>query len=228
MRILDLVLELIYPKRCVICGEILNYGDKSIMCVGCAEKERYADYADYKLAAAQSCHGEAYFDSCACVYYYDFVKYAVEHFKFKGFKRDSIPLGQLMYRFGSERNIFDNIDFMTAVPVHKDRMKERGFNHAYELAKVLEKYTDIPVCGDMLVRVKKTKPQYLLSPEERRENITGAFKAENIEKIRNKNIMLIDDIFTTGGTANECARVLKESGAKSVHVFELSQSSVLK
>lgn len=228
MRIVDLMIELVYPKRCIICGEILNYGYKGFMCSSCAENEKYADNINYKYIASKNCHQKAYFDDCICVYYYDYVKYAIEHFKFKGYKNDAKPLGYIMYHYGQDRHIFENIDFMVSVPIHEKRFKERGFNHAFELAKVIEKYTNIKSFDDILFRKKKTKPQYLLNIEERIENITDAFGIRNAEKIKDKRIMLIGDIFTTGGTINECAKVLKENGAKSVYVFELSCSSSLK
>ena len=129
---------------------------------------------------------------------------------------------------GREKGIFENTDIIIPVPVHKTRLKERGFNHAGELAKIIADKNNILYDENVLIRVKNTKPQYTLSYEERKGNIEGAFKVVDKERICGKRLMLVDDIFTTGATVNECAKMLKMAGAEYVSVFELSCSSALK
>lgn len=226
MRIFDLILELIYPKRCIICGEILDYGTEDDICGNCTERAEYATDIDFKKAAEENIGEKPYFDNCNSVFYYDYVKFAVEHFKFKGYKKDAVILGRIMYEYGVENNIFDDIDFMVSVPIHKSRYRKRGFNHAFELAKEIGKHSGIKAYDDYLKRVKKTKPQYMLKVDERRENIKDAFEMAESKNVKGRKILLIDDIFTTGGTVNECAAVLKKNGAEKVDVFTLSVSAL--
>jgi len=227
MRIVDLLLEMLYPKRCIICGEILDYGTKEYVCGKCEKAADFAEKTDY-VSAAKELYGDVYFDVCSCVFYYDYVKRAIEHFKFRNFKRDSIPLAEYMNDYGRKNDVFENTDVIMAVPVHEERLKERGFNHAYELAKIIGKENNILVEDNVLIRVKNTNPQYELDFEDRKDNIKDAFKVSDAEKVCGKRIMLIDDIFTTGGTVNECSKELKKAGAEYISVFELSCSSALK
>ena len=228
MRLLDLLLETLYPKRCIICRELLDYGTKAYTCSKCAENVDYAGNVDYIAEAEKACGDRVYFDECHSVFYYDYVKSAIEHFKFRNYKNDAVPLAEYMNRYGRDNDIFKNIDVIIPVPVHEKRLKERGFNHAGELAKIIADENNIFYEENVLVRVKNTKPQYTLSYEERKGNIEGAFEVRDKDKISGKRVMLVDDIFTTGGTVNECAKMLKMSGAVYVSVFELSCSSALK
>src|SRR5581483_3562989 len=102
------------------------------------------------------------------------------------------------------------------VPLEKKKLKSRGYNQAEELAKELAKVLQVPVVSDVLVKTKSTLPQMKLSAAERQENLIGAFAIKNALDIKCKKIFLVDDVYTTGSTMEECARVLKESGAKSV------------
>ena len=106
-----------------------------------------------------------------------------------------------------------DVDSVIPVPIHRSRLSERGFNQALVLCQ------DLPqeVIEKNLVRIRRTKPQVKLSPEERLKNLSGAFKCP--ESLIGKRILLVDDVFTTGATASECARALKEAGASWVGVL---------
>lgn len=116
-----------------------------------------------------------------------------------------------------------NADIITFVPTSYERYLQRGFNHSYLLAKNIGKILKIPTV-DLLTRVGFTKPFYNLSRHERQSEIKGKIKLkkgyENI--IKGKKVILVDDIFTTGATANECSKVLLENGVKCVFVSVLA------
>ena len=105
---------------------------------------------------------------------------------------------------------------LVPVPLHKQRLKWRGFNQAEEIGKELSSFLNIPLVSDCLIKNKKTPPQTNLSQEQRKENIFNSFTIKNKRKIKEKRILLVDDIFTIGATMEECAKVLKKSGAKEV------------
>jgi len=102
------------------------------------------------------------------------------------------------------------------VPMEMSAMKRRGYNHAEVLAFELAKLVQTPCITDNLVKVRKTLPQKSLSKEQRKENLEGAFIIENPVDIAGKKVFLIDDVYTTGSTIEECAKVLKSAGVKQV------------
>lgn len=110
---------------------------------------------------------------------------------------------------------FNNF-ILVPIPLHKKKLKERGFNQAEEIGKELSKFLNIPIFNDVLIKIKQTLDQVELKKEERQENIRGVFLCQKPEIIKNKKILLIDDIFTTGSTMEECACVLKDAGAKEI------------
>jgi len=110
------------------------------------------------------------------------------------------------------------------VPLHKNRYTERGFNQSEFLARELENLFDIPLHLGNVVRVNDTAPQFSLGTrEEKLTNVRDAFKVFEPEKIEWKNILLVDDIFTTGATVSEIAKTLLDAGANRVDVFTLAR-----
>jgi ComF family protein len=101
-------------------------------------------------------------------------------------------------------------------PLEQRRLKWRGFNQAEEIGKELSEFLKIPLVSNCLIKTKETLPQVELSNEERKENIRGAFLLQNENLIEERKILLLDDIYTTGSTMEEAARVLKEAGAKEI------------
>lgn len=130
----------------------------------------------------------------------------VKRFKYSGKKYYSEHLADLML---TRNECFENIDYITFVPIGTKRRKERGFNQAEELANQIGKKTNIPVI-DTLEKLGSERHQAGLSQKERQENLSGTFKLkEGLSEIKDKNVLLIDDVFTTGATLSECAKVLK-------------------
>ncbi|MBI2644312.1 MAG: ComF family protein [Candidatus Wildermuthbacteria bacterium] len=103
------------------------------------------------------------------------------------------------------------------IPLHKKRLKWRGFNHAEEIAKHLAFASNIPMATDILLKVRHTKPQVDLDGEERKRNVRNCFATAHQEKIQGKTIFLVDDVCTTGATLEEAARTLKQAGAHRVY-----------
>ncbi len=106
--------------------------------------------------------------------------------------------------------------FIVPIPLSKKRLKERGFNQSEEIAKELSKFLEIPMASNVLLKIKETLPQVELSKNGREENIKGVFVVRIKDPIKEKNILLVDDVLTTGSTLAEAARCLKDAGAKHV------------
>ena len=108
------------------------------------------------------------------------------------------------------------VEILIPVPMHQKRLRERGYNHSSLLARELGKLTNLPVVDDCLIRQRHTPPQARTSSvEERRSNIADAFTCRD-HRLRDKQVLLIDDVSTSGATLDACAAALKEAGATSV------------
>ena len=105
---------------------------------------------------------------------------------------------------------------LVPVPLEKRKLKWRGFNQSEEIGKEISKFLNIPLINDILFKIKETPPQVELSEKEREENIKEVFIIRNREKILGKKILLVDDVYTTGSTMEECSQVLKKAGATEV------------
>lgn len=113
--------------------------------------------------------------------------------------------------------------YLIPVPLHPKRLREREFNQSAIIASEIEKRLGIPVLTDILIRQHHTKSQVELDMKERRRNVVGAFTARNEDVIKDKNLILVDDVYTTGSTVNECAKTLKRNGAGKVYVVTIAR-----
>jgi ComF family protein len=119
------------------------------------------------------------------------------------------------------------MDLLVPVPLHPRRLRERGFNQALLLARALSRHTGIPYRKRLLQKERHTVPQVSLSGTEREKGVKGTFTVLERETVKEKTILLIDDVYTTGATVNECARVLLARGAKRVDVLTLAHTLML-
>lgn len=115
-------------------------------------------------------------------------------------------------------------DLLVPVPLHVKRLRQRGFNQAVLLGELLAREWRLPISRANLRRIRWTEPQINLSAAERITNVRGAFIVKNPGLIREKRILLVDDVYTTGSTAAECTRVLMKAGAESVMVITIARA----
>lgn len=230
MKILNFLLTFIYPKACMSCNTLLNYNTKIELCDNCAK-----DFNPYRGNRCITCDrpidntGECsicksekiYFEKGYCVYpYAGAVRNTILNFKFKNMALYYTYLGSKMTEYYFEY-IMESYDYITAVPIHKKKLKIRGYNQAELLAEYISEQINIPYCT-VLKRTVNTKPQNALNKKERVVNIKNAFSLIDNINIKNKSILIVDDIFTTGTTINECCKVLKKAGAFKVDFLSLS------
>lgn len=156
----------------------------------------------------------------------------IQRLKYKGKIQLVRPLGMLLFfTFIKYWNNKNRIDLIVPVPLHIKRFRKRGFNQAYLLIKEWISFADafnieLPhskIEKNALIKNKQTEAQTGLDRKQRQANIKNTFSIENSSKIIGKTILLVDDVYTTGATANECAKVLLNEGAKSVDVLTLAR-----
>ncbi|MGE4214374.1 MAG: ComF family protein [Anaerotignaceae bacterium] len=224
MNFLDYIVNLVYPPRCAVCTEIMEMGISGNLCCECREKYENNKGIIVKYLGDSAVKNTTNLTRGYSVFEYGDVKSSIEHFKFKGFKNDGIALGEIMYTV-AEKNfpyILQDANIIVPVPVHRRRFKERGFNQSEVLAQRLAEFSGKMCCYNAIKRVRYTAPQSGLHPDQRLINIKNAFEINKDFDVAGKKILLIDDIFTTGATINECAGILRNSGAEQVDFFTLS------
>lgn len=223
------LLQIVYPRRCPVCDGITGGGKKicpectrklplltSPWCMRCGRKlQEEAEYCS-------ECRNRNYsFQRGRALYEYEGAAEAIYRFKYAGRREYADFFGEQIctHLGGFIRNV--KPDGLAPIPLHKSRMRARGYNQAALLARAVGSRMNIPVYPEMLVRVKKTAPQKKLNPEERQNNLKKAFiMGRNDVKL--KTIIVIDDIYTTGTTIEEAAKVLKEAGADKVYFITLA------
>ena len=186
---------------CLRCGEIIK-GDYDY-CVKCKDRVYEFDYSRSVFA------------------YNDLTAPIIMNFKYNGCKSHAIYLARLLKDFYIKSDLV--ADVVTYVPMPKNREKERGYNQSYELAKEFSLLTEMKLIHS-LVRVKENVKQATLNAQERSENIKGSFSVLDAKNVKDKDILIIDDVMTTGATANECAKVLYKAGADKVYSLCLSRA----
>ncbi len=193
----------IQPPWCPRCGRPYSPGNSSHLCAACAKGENIFDWGR-SLALYQGMWAQA-----------------LHRFKYRGEVGLADPLGRMAagVDFGGQ-----NFEAVIPVPLHVSRLRERGFNQALLIGEGLGKKHKVKVLRRAIQRVRNTPPQVSLGPSDRKRNVRKAFAVVQPEKIRGKNLLLVDDVFTTGSTVNECARILKKAGAEKVLVLTLART----
>jgi ComF family protein len=244
MSFLSYLVDIIYPLRCHLCGRFFPPHEdrpppKQLcsdcrtalspvthpMCTICGLP--FAPLTGRDHVCENCLRKTPWFDLARAPYLYTGrLMEAIHRFKYKSETHLISSLGPLLSTFAREW-IHDFADLLTIpVPLHKRRLRARGFNQSLFLARVISRELATPLDYLSLIRTRHTRAQAGLSKEERRKNVRNAFSVLNSEIIEDKEILLVDDVFTTGHTLNECARTLKKSGARAVICLTLARVTV--
>lgn len=214
------VLQLIYPEA-VQCGhcrsELIGCEVELGLCLHCLQSLQL-----FTGEVPVEVEGRYYDSVSGAALYEGQLKEWVHRLKYYGDRQIVFPLVEVLYRqYNGER-----WDGIIPVPLHVERLQERGYNQALLMAEGLAVHLQLP-CYDWLTRVKGTLPQNRLKVSERAENLRDAFKLCEGAKVAGGEWLVFDDIFTTGSTVNEVARVLKEAGARRVGVYVLASGRMM-
>ncbi len=217
MKFLDNLLWVFFPKRCVCCGRVIER--TSHLCKTCEADINKADRICIKCGASKrkcECKFTVYhFEACVAPIVRDETSMRViSNFKF----RDNIDVADYLAEKMSESvsKYYGDIDFdgIFAVPMDDDKKSRKGFNQSEVLARRIAARTGVPYI-DKLYKKRKTKTQHTLKRAERFENVKDAFACDKLGRV--SNVLLVDDIKTTGATLDECTRELMFAGADKVY-----------
>ena len=231
VKIKNFFLDLFFPKFCLGCqkeGSYLCQDCKEILDINqfnycLCDKNPLRLPLDFKIGKCPNCQDKKLAGLFFALPYKEkqLTKKLIYQFKYQPYLKDlakilaSLIIEHLILSNKNTNEIWNN-SVLIPIPLNKKKLKLRGYNQSEELAKELSKILKIPVILDCLIKIKDTKPQMELKKEERAKNLQNAFAIKNCEKMQNKKIFLVDDVYTTGFTMEECAKVLKSSGIKNV------------
>jgi ComF family protein len=231
-------LDLMFPRTCLGCQKQWLQNTEELWCVECMNSISWigspmCPVCGRPFPKSPSASDHLCGECLASTFHFDHARSAVVHagivrdgihsLKFGGHLHYVPSLVQvLMESMGSEVETFDGM--ILPVPLHTRRLRQRGFNQAALLARELGKRAKLNVRFDVLLRRHWTEPQTRLSREERLKNVKGAFRVVFPALIQDQTILLLDDVYTTGTTISECARVLKQAGAGTVQALTVTRS----
>jgi ComF family protein len=241
---LDWLVDWLYPPRCRACSGTIHGRDAEYFCGDCWPQIRLVAHPlcnrcgrpfpdargdDHQCAACLT--RAPYFARArawGCYPREEIADHPLRQVvqKFKYGRKVSLgkPLGRLMAEGCQEFLKACHMDLIIPVPLHPKRLRWRGFNQSLLLARQVGRMVQVPVDPFLLYRNRETPPQTQLTEEERRKNVRGAFAIDGGKPLKEKSVLLVDDVYTSGATVNECSRVLVQGGAREVHVLTLART----
>lgn len=214
-RNIDL-LGLFFPQVCSVCGKLNNKG----LCIKCKNKiEKLAIFQMTKENLK-----EGYFQELIAIFPYEgIIRQLLLAYKFHEKSYMCVCFVNFILK---NKKIFEKLqtyDTIIPVPISKKRMKERGYNQSLLIARKISRELNISLQANCLFKTRNSIEQSKLNKEQRKANIQNVYELQNREILNNKKILLIDDIYTTGSTANECAKVLQQAKPDKIDVLVVAK-----
>lgn len=234
----DFLLDLLFPKFCLGCKKEGTY-----LCDDCRTLLDIAEFdyclcgtkplrlpPDSKSGKCQRCQDKKLSGLYSALPYKEkqLTRKLIYQFKYQPYLKDlaktlaSILIEHFVLSGKNTNEVWEN-GILIPVPLEKKKLKARGYNQAEELGKQLSEVLQIPIISNNLIKIKPTEPQMELSKDLREKNLEGAFQIKNPEELSGKKIFLLDDVYTTGSTMQECAKILKDAGVKQVWGIALAR-----
>jgi ComF family protein len=216
------LISALYPKSCLICNKEVN----DWLCINCRKKLKYLEFNRCPFCAkitkdgatCNNCKTDHYLDGLIASCYLDQnLKKIIYQFKYSQAREIAKILANILAKKIVESNFFDNKQnlMLAPIPLHPLDRARRGFNQSQLIAKQVSKNLNLNYQPSLIKKVRRTKDQTKLTKQEREKNIKEAFKLnKQIKTGKEKTILLIDDVFTTGATLEETAKTIKESCPK--------------
>ena len=211
----DWILHIFFPPKCVLCKRVLSK-EETDLCKACRENQPEYDVHKIKLSFLAQWTG--------LWYYKDDVRTSILRYKFYGRRSYASAYGRLL-AMKLQKEGWDDSDILTWIPISRQRKQSRGYDQSELLAKAMAEELGWELTPT-LRKIRNTRPQSTMGgAPQRRANILGAYQVIDPNLVRDKRILLVDDIITTGATASEAARMLLTAGAKEVKLATLAVAS---
>ncbi|MDP3729461.1 MAG: ComF family protein [bacterium] len=233
-KIKEITLAILFPPLCLVCKKTIPYNDASFnLCHLCTSHitintSFFCSICRVRLPYnKKTCHKNAQFLLGAATTFRDEIKEVIHSYKYQKWQRLHKPLSELLITYLTKTKILFQPEktIVIPMPLHPTKLKERGFNQAELLAASIATHYAIPLITNTLMRDKETKTQTELKDfEMRKQNVADAFIIHNSEQIKNKNVILIDDVFTSGATMTVAVGVLKKAGARAITALVIAKT----
>jgi ComF family protein len=209
---------LLFPQLCPACGESLMAGEH-VICTDCRFNLPFTNFhLQPDNIVARQFWGKVNLEAAYALYYFakgGKVQNLMHHFKYRGVQQIGVLLGNIAGAQLTKNDVFKTVDVIIPVPLHKKRLKQRGYNQSACFANGLAQKLNAAVDENSLIRAKATETQTHKSRFSRFENMQEVFAVIDPEKLINKHVLLVDDVVTTGSTLEACAaQLLKIEGLK--------------
>lgn len=222
--------DIFFPRRCTFCDRVLPFGRKGV-CEECRKKIRYLkgplcckcgkpvrQEEEYCGDCQKKRH---YFKAGRAVFAYPKIRDSLYRFKYMGRQEYTAVYGSYMAHCMGEVLKQWKPEALVPVPLHKRKLRSRGYNQAELLAEELSRHVGIPVCKNLVIRTKNTRPMKGINGTDRQNNVKKAFKIRGND-VKLNTIVIIDDIYTTGSTIDAIAEVCKEAGITNIYFLTLA------
>ncbi len=229
--ILGSVDKLLFPPVCLACNAPIDSAAE-VLCPECRERllpiaQNYCDKCgapleDYRCEACSHLVYEFDYARAAFVYQAP-AQELVHHLKYDGLRSPAAFFSQALTRIPAAKRFAHSFDLIMAVPLHRVRERDRGYNQSELLGRALAEELGLPFAQPVIRRLN-TRSQTNLSRQARLDNLSGAFRLRRRADVAGKKIIVVDDVFTTGTTVNEVSRVLKAGGAARVVVLTATRA----
>ena len=227
-NIFSSTLHLFYPHVCTGCGSDLLQQD-NLLCLRCINNLPHTNFAQHNNNPVEkifwgripitAAHSEFYFSK-------EFlIQHLIHQLKYKNNTAIGFYLGELMGKTLSNSNRFNNIDYLIPLPLYPYKEHKRGYNQATIICNGMSDVMNIPVLNGNVIRQKFTETQTRKHRTERWENVEGSFKIKNAELLKGKNILLVDDVITTGATLEACGSVILQTEGAKLYIATLAHAA---
>ena len=213
MKLLKSLINLLFPRTCAACGNLLLEGEDTV-CTTCRfllPKTGYEQHSDNPLA--QIFYGQMPFNAVMAEFFFSKtgkVQHLIHGLKYHHCRENGIFLGQEIGKSLLQAHDYQGIDFIVPIPLHPKKEKIRGYNQSHVIAEGISEILNIPIAENCLVRRVFTDTQTKKSREDRWQNVKDIFEVKNPEKLKGKHVLLVDDVLTTGATLMAAGKALMQ------------------
>lgn len=210
------VLDLLWPPHCAICNSRTEYSplcddcfaeiihEKGFFCAECGTRQTQG--------VCEHHPNPAYSGFFPAFHFCDVVRELIHMLKYSNRRDIGVYFGEIIFQRASAEGLFEGIDGLVPIPLHKARKRERGYNQSEVIAQAISRLSGVPVLTKGIGRAKNTESQTKLNHEERQLNVTGAFKIDI--DLTGKHFIIVDDVITTGATTRELAMTIARAGGR--------------
>lgn len=231
MRFLIAFLDLLFPRLCYNCRIKLPY-NTNVLCKDCSSDLQFLDKicpVCGEILSSADCdkckNTDFHFDLARSLYNFDpLLQKLIHEFKYNEMTVISKFLAQEAAIYLEQYKPFDKIDYLVPIPLHRVKKRMRGFNQAELLTRNLAPLINCKHTPKLIVRSRFTTTQTKLNRNERKQNVADAFMVNKRYSVKDKAILIMDDVFTTGATTNSISKMLKENGAHKVYVLTIARA----